>query len=111
MPRWVDVTQRIVKNIGVEIKRLRVFPPLARTVVGGHEAAEVGGVEAGAEIVEASFGVAFFAGEVGGVGAVVVAAAGDGLTVAEGQASNGFADAPVVAVIRSGSARTFGAEP
>jgi hypothetical protein len=37
--------------------------------------------------------------------------AGDGLTVAEGQDGNGFADAPVVAVIRSRSARTFGAEP
>ena len=32
-------------------------------VIGAHEAAQGGGIVAGAEIVEAGFGVAFFAGE------------------------------------------------
>src|SRR5882724_1669455 len=43
-----------------------VRPPLCRQVdrIRGHEAAEVGGVVAGAEVIQAGFGVAFFAGEV-----------------------------------------------
>src|SRR5579859_6738292 len=40
-----------------------LHPPGTRAPIGGHEAAEGGDEVAGAEVVEAGFGVAFFAGE------------------------------------------------
>jgi hypothetical protein len=48
--------------------------------IGGHETAQVGGVEAGAEVVVAGFGVAFFGGEF----AIVVGLRLGGAFAAEG---------------------------
>jgi len=63
-----------------------------------------GGVLAGAEVIEAGFGVALFSGEV--ERASMVATAGGGLAVAEREAGDGFTDGSVVS-----GADSFGTEP
>jgi hypothetical protein len=66
--RYVD---RVVQCVHVGVPRLRVVVGGTSVVrIGRHEAAEIGSQVAGLEIVEAGFGVAFFAGEFAGVGGV-----------------------------------------
>src|SRR6266513_5663898 len=109
----VNKSKRIVKGVSIFIPILRVIQKSIEEIVGrffrqstyfhalpndhrvvwigGHEAAEVGGVEAGAEVVEAALGIAFFAGEVHRAG--VGAASARGLAVPEGKTSDGFTEA------------------
>jgi len=92
-------------NITVGVPALRVAGRGAGVArVGGHEAAEGGGVVAGAEVVEAGGGVAFFASEVEGVHVAADAVE----AVAEGQAGAGFIS---VGIISHGGAETFGTQP
>jgi len=54
----IDGVHRIVLNVTVQIQTLRVlFVVRAGWVVRREEAAEVGGVESGAEVIQAGFGV------------------------------------------------------
>ena len=93
----ICVAQRVVLDVAVQVERLRIWKACVRNwggtlaPVGGHEAAEIGGVVAGAEVVEAGFGVAFFAGE---MKSVPVRATRQG--VAEGKTGAGFAHMPAV---------------
>src|SRR5439155_14618133 len=48
---------------GVQTCALPIWLLVCKRFVGGQEATEVGAVIAGSEVVEAGFGVAFFAGE------------------------------------------------
>src|SRR2546430_1267709 len=127
----VNESKRIVKGVSIFIPILRVIQKSIEEIVGrffrqstcfhalpndhrvvwigGHEAAEGGGVIAGAEVVEAGFGVAFLAGEVAraGVKVGIVTAAE---AIAEGEASEG----PIVVRNRDVSevcTEAFGAEP
>ena len=62
----IDIKKRIIPAVHVLIQRVgRIYQPLCRQVdrIRGHEAAEVGGVVAGAEVIQAGFVVVFFAGE------------------------------------------------
>ena len=62
--RWIRAVERVVPDVAVKVPALRVFGLLVcKRFVGGQEATEVGAVIAGSEVVEAGFGVAFFAGE------------------------------------------------
>ncbi|SRR6266478_852617 len=61
---FVRVVSRVIASIGVEIPALRVCCLLIyQRFIGRDEAAEGGGVEAGAKVVEAGLGIPFFAGE------------------------------------------------
>ncbi len=77
-------------------------------LIRGHEAAERGGVEAGAEVVEAGFGVAVFAGEVEWAKVAAAAVAREG--IAEGKASE-RGIVPRIVDVLVGCAEAFGAEP
>ena len=71
----------IVSRICVQIPALRIVRVLIRIrIVRRHEAAEGGGVVAGAEVVEVGFGIAFFAGEFVGEKCVLA-----GAVIHEGQ--------------------------
>jgi hypothetical protein len=60
----VNPIKGVIASIYVGIPRLRIVIGRACVLwVRGHEAAEPGGIVAGTEVVEAGFGVAFFAGE------------------------------------------------
>jgi hypothetical protein len=78
----VNQSQWVITNIGVLIEALGIGQHLSLEEhwIGRHEAAEGGGVVAGAEVVEAGFGVAFFGGEFVVLGAGV----GDGAFATEG---------------------------
>ena len=52
MPHWIDEIDRIIPDIGVEVD-----PALRADGVGLQEAAERGGIGAGAVVIEACFGL------------------------------------------------------
>jgi hypothetical protein len=69
---WVFGIHGIVLDIATQVQPLGIALMLVWVeVIWGHEAAPLGGVEAGAEVVEAGFGIAFFAGELVAVVAAV----------------------------------------
>src|SRR5271157_1383938 len=61
----VHKAQWIVPSVGVQIQLLRVNEPVTCYIkwIRAHEAAQAGGVVAGAEVIKPGFGVAFLAGE------------------------------------------------
>src|SRR5713226_7622776 len=83
---WIGVIQRIVTDVAIEIPALRVGGILVAVgIIGTHETAEGGTEVAGAEVVEAGFGVAALAGEVDRA----LVCAGPGEPVSEGQVGAG----------------------
>ena len=69
VPICIPTAQRIVKDIGVEIQTLRIAELSVwngrdfDAPVRPHEAPHVAGVVSSSEVVEAGFGIAFFAGK------------------------------------------------
>jgi hypothetical protein len=82
----VNVQKWIISNVGVFIEALRIGEHLGPEIhrIGTHQTPHVAAVIPFFEVVEAGFGIAFFAGEV--AGADIAAGSGDGLAVAEGLA-------------------------
>ena len=102
MTVWINLTQRVIFNISIEIQRLWIVQVGVGDwggdggPVGGEEAAHGGGIVAGAEVVEIGFGVAFFAGEFvggeigGGADGVVLLAEGiQGVAIDDGSGDAG----------------------
>jgi hypothetical protein len=77
-----------IARVSVKVPVLRICVVRIGRGVWRREAAQVGGVVTGAEVVEAGFGVALFAGKM----ERTVVASGAGEPVAEGEAGAGLVD-------------------
>src|SRR5579859_5064553 len=114
LARRIDVPERIISGVGVLVPTLRIaHMGIVEECIGGHETAHRGGVEAGAEVIEAGLGVAFFAGEhegdvyASGVGG---ATGGNGPLAAEGVVIGATAIGVAIAIDEARVAEGVGEE-